>query len=132
MKTELLRSDSKGLTGTLENAEHHAIKCKKLIDALVPLTSTFKFKTWKQGHNVHIFVTEDDRRYDIVPYLGDDGDGNIDYIGLELRVRQSRSVAIPLLHITNLHQVPAFVGTLKLLARSSTPNSRVTLKSKVD
>lgn len=129
MKTELIRSDSRGIKGTLENAKHHAPACLELINAIIPLIPIIKFKTWKQGHNVHIFITEDDRRFDIVPYLSDTGDGNIDYTGLELRFRQSRSVAIPIMHITKLFQVPAFIGTLRLIAKSSTPNSRVTLKS---
>ncbi len=120
MEISLVRSDGRGIAGTYANAEHHAQACLPLIKALESQALAFGFKSWKQGHNVHIFQTEDGRMFDIVP-LADDND----YIGLQLRKRISRSKAEPLQAITDLSQVNDMITVLKFLAKPMIQNQAV-------
>ena len=119
MKVELMRKDSKGIKGTYANAEHHAQACIPLVKALETMAPTFGFEKWKQGHNVHLFVAKGGRKFDMVPYVVDGV-----YIGLQLRLRASRSSATPLVNITELDQVPMIAMFMKALASCEDNNER--------
>jgi hypothetical protein len=119
MQVELLRKDSTGIAGTYANARHHAQECLPLVKALEAQVQAFGFKTWKQGHNVHLFETHDGRKFDIVPYAV-----NGKYKGLELRLRESRSKAHRLAVITELSEIPTFVIILQALAKVHQANER--------
>ncbi len=112
MQVKLLRKDGKGIKGTYDNANHHAIKCLPFVKALEAAVHTFGFAEWIQGHNVHLFKTHDGRSFDLIPYCDDTG-----YIGIELRRRESRSKAIPIMAITNISEVPLLVIVIQALAR---------------
>jgi hypothetical protein len=113
MEIALLRKDGKGIQGSYDNADHHAQQLLPYIEALEPLVPSFGFKLWLQGHNVHVFTTYDDRKFDIVPYANETG-----YVGIQFRLRLSRSKAIPLLTLIGLKGLRSFVSAIKLIAES--------------
>ena len=117
LKVGLIRSDSSGIKGTYANAKCHAQACTPLIKALEAQVHAFGFKSWKQGHNVHVFETFDGRRFDIVPYADETG-----YTGLQYRLRESRSKATPIMHITSLDQVNDLITVIKCTARPMPAN----------
>ena len=59
MEIKLLRSDGQGIAGTYANIDHHAQPLKPLVKALEKEAKRNwkSFKTWRQGHNIHIFET---------------------------------------------------------------------------
>ena len=123
MKVELLRKDSGGIAATFNNADHHAQNCIPLIKALQKEIPKLDFEKWVQGNSVHMLVTKDGRKFDLVGYVV-----NNVYQGIELRLRLSRSNAVRLAVITSLKQIPSFVQTLKSLAVDMPDNERRSFK----
>lgn len=93
MKVRLLRKGSQGIKGTYANIDHHAQSLKPLVQFLESEIKYCGFKEWAQGHNVHLFVTHDERRFTMRGVKGEAGEG---YIGITLYCRQSRQNEIPL------------------------------------
>lgn len=108
MEISLVRKDSLGIEGTYRNAKHHAQNLIPFVEYLEREVTTFGFAEWQQGHNVHIFHTEDGRRFDLTPYPG--------YQGILLRARVSRSYSIPIAIVTKMSELPAFCSMLRVLA----------------
>ena len=100
-----------GLDGTLRNVEHHAEKLKPLIEALRPYGKEWGFKEWKQGHNVHEFVTHDGRRFTL---RGITENGS--YCGLRLAVRLSRSREEHLWDVCSVKEIPTLAIMMAKLA----------------
>jgi hypothetical protein len=113
-KISLVRAGGRGIKGTYQNASCHANALTPLIKNLEPFGLRMGFKEWKQGHNVHIFITEDGRKFDIVP-LRTSGGGP--YFALRLRMRTSRTVRVPLFDYSNEDQLVELVAMLKSLAK---------------
>lgn len=127
MQVQLLRRDSRGIQGTYANAEHHAQKCIPLISSLERRIKECGFKTHVQGHNVHLFETTDGRKFDMIPYH--DGE---EYVGIEIRLRKSRSNAERLTTITKVTEVPELIIMLKMLARPLPDNYRGKFKHELN
>lgn len=121
-KTEvsLLRKGSKGIRGTLANIDHHAQSLEGMVLAIAPHVLSMNLQQWKQGHNIHVFVTKDGRTFDIVPLKGADG-----YCGLELRIRVSRGSKLTLLQLTDIADVGDFVWTMCVLFAPPNPKLEV-------
>lgn len=119
MKVSLIRKDSKGIAGTYANAEHHALLVLPMVKKLEALVYTFGFKEWKQGHNVHLFIAEDGRKFDMIPYFH-----NNEYTGLQLRLRESRSKATPLITVTSVKEIPMLAAFMTALAQCPSDNER--------
>lgn len=117
MKVSLLRKDGFGIKGTYRNVDHHAQVLRPMVEKLEAAADEFGFKTWRQGHNVHVFENEDGRRFDIVPYADESG-----YIGLQYRFRESRSKAIPLMAATNLTEISSMIRMIKSTAKPMAAN----------
>jgi hypothetical protein len=111
-KIELIRSDSLGIVGTWRNAEHHAEAIEPFIKAMQDVVVHLGFAVWRQGHNVHEFITEEGTRYTLRAFGNKSG-----YIGIRLALRLSRSSEIRLIDITNIDEVWRLVDTMRLLAR---------------
>jgi 5-methylthioribose kinase len=120
MRVELLRKDSRGIVATYENAKHHAQPCLPLIEALEERVKKMGFKLWKQGSNIHVFETEDGRRFDFIPLYEE----AIGYYGIEFRLRKSRSEAERLAQLTSVDDVDDFVTMVKMLSRPLAVNER--------
>lgn len=118
-KTEVskLRKGGRGLTGTYENIAHHASKVKPFVDALAPLAKQFGYKRWRQGHNVHVFVADDDTQYVLRPTY-DLVDGKRDYNGLSLGLRVARGHEIQLVQYTLQSQIPNLINMMYALAKT--------------
>ena len=110
-QVSLLRKDGHGITGTYANIEHHAQNVKPLVDALKPYGESWAFKEWKQGHNIHEFVTEDGRRFTLRAFRI-----NGEYQGLRLSIRLSRSQEIPLCEVSGLPEIPVLAQMMGKLA----------------
>lgn len=110
----LLRSDSAGLAGTIANAEHHAQAILPFIDAMKEAVKHLGFKRWKQGNNVHEFVTTDNRVLTLRP-ICNDGQSPF-YCGVRLSLKLSRVSTDEhrLMEITD----PADVGIMLTMMRS--------------
>lgn len=67
MKIEMMRRGSIGIKGTIANAEHHAQNMLEIIHFMADKAKGWGFDLWRQGHNVHMFVTKDDRTFTIRP-----------------------------------------------------------------
>jgi len=126
MATEikLLRSDSRGIEGTLANIEHHAMGIKELVLYLIPRLADLGFKTWRQGNNIHEFVTSDGRRFTLRGYKRDG-----EYRGIRLSIRISRSNEHKLLDVENLISAKSLLETMHLIALSPLGEECSTLKS---
>lgn len=81
-----LRSNSPGIKGTYQNLYHHAQPLEELIKFLESIIPTLPFHAWKQGNNVHLLITEDDRTLVFRPARDDRG-----YFGVTVATRFSRS-----------------------------------------
>ena len=115
-KIVLIRSDSKGLAGTVANAKHHAEAILPYIDALKPIVPRLGFKLWKQGHNIHEFVTIDGRRFTLRAFIDD---GNTAYIGIRFSLRLDRSNEIRLIDITSIAELAELILIMKKVAEPS-------------
>jgi hypothetical protein len=115
-KVSLIRKDSKGIKGTVDNADHHAKYILPFIEAMRGAVLHIGFKEWKQGHNVHEFHTHHGMRYTLRPIVQDDDPTKPHYCGIRLSVRMSRSEEIRLLEIDSVADVPRLLDTMRLLA----------------
>ena len=110
-KISLLRKTSLGIQGTFANANHHAQTLLPMIEALRPQILSMGFTDWRQGHNVHEFVTADARRFTLRPFTRDGS-----YVGLRLSFRLSRSKEIFLTDCDNVRDLPQLVAFMQNLA----------------
>lgn len=101
-----------GIAGTFRNVTHHAEVLRPLIDALLPYGTEWGFKEWKQGHNVHEFVTHDNRRFTLRGFTCDG-----EYCGLRLALRLSRSSEVRLWDVVSLKEIPQLAIMLGKLAQ---------------
>lgn len=117
MITSKLRKNSPGIDGTYKNAEHHAKHLIPIIDAIINSISITKFKEWQQGSNVHVFICDDGRKFTLRNIYKD---GNS--IGIKLSYKASRSLELPLISISSVHEVPGLIKTMSLIAESDFSN----------
>lgn len=115
-KVVLIRSDSLGLDGTIANAKHHAEAILPYIDALKPIVPRLGFKLWKQGHNVHEFVTIDGRRFTLRAFIDNE---NTAYIGIRFSLRLDRSNEVRLIDITSIGELAELILVMKKVAEPS-------------
>lgn len=87
-----LRKTSSGIQGTFANADHHAKRLLPLVKQLGAAAKDWGFAEWKQGHNVHIFTSDDGRSFVMRPWR----DETNEYAGIQVFARISRSTEIPL------------------------------------
>lgn len=110
-KITLMRKDSKGLDGSIENAVHHAPIILPFIYELKDVVGKIGFKKWIQGNNVHEFVTDDDRRFTLRAYVRDG-----EYKGIRLSLRLSRTEEVRLADVHNVKEVGMLISAMMLLA----------------
>jgi hypothetical protein len=91
-KVTLMRKDSQGLAGTVANAEHHANDILPFIESMSGAVKHLGFKEWKQGHNVHEFITHDGRSFVLRPIVKDGENGEVHYFGLRLSMKLGRKM----------------------------------------
>jgi hypothetical protein len=116
-KIELIRKNGKGILGTIENAKHHAEAMLPYIRAMRPVVEGLGFETWRQGHNLHEFVTTDGRRFTLRPIVVDaDANGPARYVGVRLSLRRGRSEEDRLYDIDSLAKVPRMLAMMEDLA----------------
>lgn len=108
-----LRRDGHGIAGTYTNAEHHAQNVQPIVAALEPFGALLGFAEWKQGHNVHVFIANDDRKFTLRAFIKDG-----QYAGIRLSARLSRSQELRLFDITSVAEVPMMV---QMMANLATP-----------
>lgn len=113
-KTEvsLLRSNSQGLPGTLKNANHHAMKILPFIDILSKGADKLGFSVWRQGNNIHEFVTVEGTRYTLRAFVKDGA-----YCGVRLALRVSRSLEIRLIDIADVSECWRLLDVMRMLAQ---------------
>lgn len=87
---EFIRKGSVGIEGTYANADHHAKMLLPLIDYLVDKIDSWGFAKWRQGHNMHVLVTHDGRKFTLRP-VHNDG-----YFGVKVSAFHSRGREVPL------------------------------------
>lgn len=115
-KIVLIRSDSLGINGTIANAKHHAHAILPYIDALKPIVPMLGFKLWKQGNNVHEFVTIDGRRFTLRAFVDN---ASTAYIGIRFSMRLDRSNEVRLIDITSLGELAELILIMKKVAEPS-------------
>ncbi len=108
---ELLRSDGRGLNGTWANAHHHAHAIRPFIARLEGVVQHLGFAIWRQGHNVHEFVTIEGTRYTLRAFIK-----NGAYFGVRLALRLSRSQEVRLIDITDPDDCWRLVDVMRMLA----------------
>lgn len=114
----LLRKDGKGIKGSIENAKHHALPILPYIAAMRHVVKDLGFASWIQGHNVHEFVTTDERRFTLRPIVVEATPTEpVKYAGVRLSMRHSRSDEDRLFDIDSLEQVPAMLAMMTSLAK---------------
>lgn len=84
LSVELYRADSQGIKGTYANIDHHAAELRGLVEYLEARATRLGFRRWRQAHNVHMFVTPDDRTVILRPFR-DDG-----YAGIYAAIKLGR------------------------------------------
>lgn len=115
---ELLRKDSSGISGTIENAKHHAKSMLPFINGLRVAVGKLGFATWRQGNNIHEFVTVDGRRFTLRGIIKDKSDSDQpNYIGVRLSIRISRSEEHRLLDIVDVSDISTLLEMMKNLAK---------------
>lgn len=87
-----LRSNSQGISGTYANIQHHAKVFQELVPYLEANIKLLPYKLWKQGNNVHLLITEDDRTLVFRPVKNEEGI----YCGISVAARFSRSTEMRL------------------------------------
>lgn len=110
-KIKLLRKDSKGLAGTIANANHHAAYIMPFVMELKDVVGKIGFAEWKQGHNVHEFITDDGRRFTLRAYVRDG-----EYRGIRLSMRVSRSEEHRLADIHHIRECGMLITMMMMLA----------------
>lgn len=115
-KVVLIRRDSLGVAGTVANAKHHAEAILPYIYALKPIVPRLGFKLWKQGHNVHEFVTIDGRRFTLRAFIDNE---NTAYIGIRFSLRLDRSNEVRLIDITSIGELAELILVMKKVAEPS-------------
>ncbi len=111
-KITLMRKGSQGIKGTIINATHHAEDILPYINDMRKEVMKLGFTTWRQGHNVHMFINSDGQRYTLRAFTrADEG-----YVGIRLSLRVGRSAEYRLIDIDSVDQVPALLETMRLLA----------------
>lgn len=115
-KVSLIRKDSKGIKGTVENAEHHAKYILPFIEAMRGAVVHLGFEEWLQGHNVHEFRTKHGARYTLRPIVQEVDPTKPYYCGIRLSLRLSRSEEHRLLEIVSVADVPRLLDVMRLLA----------------
>lgn len=102
MKKEMLRKGSIGLAGTLQNAECHAKDVVELVKDLAARVDKLDVKLWRQGHNMHILVTNDDRMFVFRPLNNLESGCNGGNYGIQFssKINNKKSTEVPLLDIT--------------------------------
>ena len=113
MRIVPIRKGSRGIEGTYANAEHHARDVLPLIrilhTAVVNYGTLRMIEIWEQGHNVHIITRDDGLRLYFRPHRRKHVDG---VSGIEVGIKHSRSVEIPLVIIEIAEQAYAFAAFL--------------------
>ena len=95
MQVKLLRSNSRGIEGTYDNANCHAKTLLPLLDFLRNcLEEQTGYQEWVQGNNIHLLKTKDGRTFVFRPVHEPGG-----YVGISFSLRVSRSVEIPLVFL---------------------------------
>lgn len=107
-----LRKGGLGIAGTYRNADHHANAVIPFLKVLEVVLPTIGFKEWHQGHNVHEFVTLDDRKFTLRAYTRDR-----EYRGIRLSLRISRSCEILLMDAETQEQLDVLISSLRKLSR---------------
>lgn len=91
---KMLRKGSRGITATLENADHHAKPCFKIIKETEKMLNKLPFSfTWEQGHNIHILVAQDGRKIAFRPYYLE-GRWGIDVLSKHSRSSEMRLMTL--------------------------------------
>lgn len=105
---EILRKGGLGIQGTYDNVDHHAKPMVEYVDRIAEQVLTMGLKRWRQGHNVHVFETLDDRIFEMVPVLmvGE-------YCGVRLNLRVSRGVRVMITQVTDQDDIPEFIDTIR-------------------
>lgn len=100
IKVTKLRTSSLGLDGTYKNAEHHAKDAipliKNISQTIINLGESYDFE-WKQGNNVHILITKDDRKVTFRPFVSENREWGIDVL-----IKVSNQIEVRLFAITQL------------------------------
>jgi hypothetical protein len=112
----LLRSDSTGIAGTIANAQHHAQHILPFIDAMKDAVKYLGFKRWKQGNNVHQFITHENRTLVLRP-ICNDGQSPF-YCGVRLALKLGRTSTDEhrLMEITDPAEVPRMLEMMRAFA----------------
>lgn len=118
----LIRKTSRGLKGTMENVEHHAILVRPHVKFLSAVVEQIPFKEWRQGHNVHMLVTTDGRAYKLRPiYSYVKNKGRV-YIGIALfKLHGLAKLEVPIAQLIDMEDCFDFANLLKLLAKPQHP-----------
>ncbi len=112
---KLLRVTSRGLAGTMANIHHHAENLYPLVTRLAVLIDKLDIKEWRQGHNMHVLVTHDDRLFSLKPVRFRER-----YVGVQLSLltinghlkpRHSH----PLINITHVDQITPLYAFMRIL-----------------
>ena len=101
----MLRKGSSGLTGTYENANHHAKPVIPLVDSLVQIIKAHGVKsdvTWLQGRNIHVLTRHNGDQLCLRPFYTNK------VWGIEVLLKVSRKQEIPILQIFNQQDVAVF------------------------
>lgn len=112
----LLRKGGKGIKGTVANADHHAKYILPFIEAMQGAVKHLGFKQWKQGANIHEFITHHGARYTLRPICQEEDKTKPFYCGIRLSLRLSRSEEHRLLEIDSVTDVPRLLDVMRLLA----------------
>lgn len=106
MEVKLLRRGSKGLEGTYQNIEHHAIGAFPVVKVLVEIikANQFLIEKWTQGHNTHLITSKDNRTLVFTPFK----DGDDSYSGVEVRLYVSRTKRVRLFVIDSVQKAYEF------------------------
>jgi hypothetical protein len=119
-QTVRLRRGGKGLTGTIANARHHAKPMLPFIHTMKYLVRDLGFETWRQGHNVHEFITTDGRKFTLRGIVREKTGRSEEeplYVGVRLSLRLSRSEEIRLLDIDSVENIPDMITMMRQLAK---------------
>jgi hypothetical protein len=109
MEVKLLRRGSKGLEGTYQNIEHHAIGAFPVVKVLVEIikANQFLIEKWTQGHNTHLITSKDNRTLVFTPFK-DDLNPHNPYSGVEVRLYVSRTQRVRLFVIDSVQKAYEF------------------------
>lgn len=113
----LLRSNGRGIMGTHANANHHAEAILPFIERLEKAVGTLGFSEWRQGHNVHEFITVEGTKYTLRAFTKDG-----EYVGIRLAMRLSRSHEVRMIDITNPDDCWRLLDVMRMLAMPAKGN----------